>query len=192
MNKTRCAWAGDDPVYHRYHDKEWGVPLHNDKKLFEFLILEGMQAGLSWITILKKRDAFRKAFDNFDCNKVAKYNKAKTDRLMQDAGIIRNRLKIDGAVKNAQAYLRVREEFGTFNKYLWGYVDFTPIQNSRKSLQEVPAKTDLAEKLSKDLKKRGFTFVGPTIVYAMMQATGMVNDHTTDCFRHAEVKKLTP
>ncbi len=192
MNKTRCAWAGDDPVYHRYHDKEWGVPLHNDKKLFEFLILEGMQAGLSWITILKKRDAFRKAFDNFDCNKVAKYNKAKTDRLMQDAGIIRNRLKIDGAVKNAQAYLRVREEFGTFNRYLWGYVDFTPIQNSRKSLQEVPAKTDLAEKLSKDLKKRGFTFVGPTIVYAMMQATGMVNDHTTDCFRHAEVKKLTP
>jgi DNA-3-methyladenine glycosylase I len=192
MNKTRCAWAGDDPVYHRYHDKEWGVPLHNDKKLFEFLILEGMQAGLSWITILKKRDAFRKAFDNFDCNKVAKYNKAKTDRLMQDAGIIRNRLKIDGAVKNAQAYLRVREEFGTFNRYLWGYVDFTPIQNSRKSLQEVPAKTDLAEKLSKDLKKRGFTFVGPTIVYAMMQATGMVNDHTTDCFRHEEVKKLTP
>ena len=192
MNKTRCAWAGDDPVYHRYHDKEWGVPLHNDKKLFEFLILEGMQAGLSWITILKKRDAFRKAFDNFDYNKVAKYNKAKTDRLMQDAGIIRNRLKIDGAVKNAQAYLRVREEFGTFNRYLWGYVDFTPIQNSRKSLQEVPAKTDLAEKLSKDLKKRGFTFVGPTIVYAMMQATGMVNDHTTDCFRHAEVKKLTP
>ena len=192
MNKTRCAWAGDDPVYHRYHDKEWGVPLHNDKKLFEFLILEGMQAGLSWITILKKRDAFRKAFDNFDCNKVAKYNKAKTDRLMQDAGIIRNRLKIDGAVKNAQAYLRVREEFGTFNRYLWGYVDFAPIQNSRKSLQEVPAKTDLAEKLSKDLKKRGFTFVGPTIVYAMMQATGMVNDHTTDCFRHAEVKKLTP
>jgi len=192
MNKTRCAWAGDDPVYHRYHDKVWGVPLHNDKKLFEFLILEGMQAGLSWITILKKRDAFRKAFDNFDCNKVAKYNKAKTDRLMQDAGIIRNRLKIDGAVKNAQAYLRVREEFGTFNRYLWGYVDFTPIQNSRESLQEVPAKTDLAEKLSKDLKKRGFTFVGPTIVYAMMQATGMVNDHTTDCFRHAEVKKLTP
>jgi len=192
MNKTRCAWAGDDPVYHRYHDKEWGVPLHNDKKLFEFLILEGMQAGLSWITILKKRDAFRKAFDNFDYNTVAKYNKAKTDRLMQDAGIIRNRLKIDGAVKNAQAYLRVREEFGTFNRYLWGYVDFTPIQNSRKSLQEVPAKTDLAEKLSKDLKKRGFTFVGPTIVYAMMQATGMVNDHTTDCFRHAEVKKLTP
>jgi len=192
MNKTRCAWAGDDPVYHRYHDKEWGVPLHNDKKLFEFLILEGMQAGLSWITILKKRDAFRKAFDNFDCNKVAKYNKAKTDRLMQDAGIIRNRLKIDGAVKNAQAYLRVREEFGTFNRYLWGYVDFTPIQNSRKSLQEVPAKTDLAEKLSKDLKKRGFTFVGPTIVYAIMQATGMVNDHTTDCFRHEEVKKLTP
>jgi len=192
MNKTRCAWAGDDPVYHRYHDKEWGVPLHNDKKLFEFLILEGMQAGLSWITILKKRDAFRKAFDNFDCNTVAKYNKAKTGQLMQDAGIIRNRLKIDGAVKNAQAYLRVREEFGTFNRYLWGYVDFTPIQNSRKSLQEVPAKTDLAEKLSKDLKKRGFTFVGPTIVYAMMQATGMVNDHTTDCFRHEEVKKLTP
>lgn len=192
MTQKRCAWAGNDPVYHRYHDKEWGVPLHNDKKLFEFLILEGMQAGLSWITILKKRDAFRKAFDNFDYNKVANYNKAKTEKLMQDAGIIRNRLKINGAVKNAQAYLRVREEFGTFNKYLWSFVDFTPIQNSRKSLKDVPAKTELAEKLSKDLKKRGFTFVGPTIVYAMMQATGMVNDHTTDCFRYAEVKKLAP
>lgn len=192
MTQKRCAWAGNDPVYHRYHDKEWGVPLYNDKKLFEFLILEGMQAGLSWITILKKRDAFRKAFDNFDYNKVANYNKAKTEKLMQDAGIIRNRLKINGAVKNAQAYLRVREEFGTFNKYLWSFVDFTPIQNSRKSLKDVPAKTELAEKLSKDLKKRGFTFVGPTIVYAMMQATGMVNDHTTDCFRYAEVKKLAP
>ena len=186
----RCAWSGDDPVYHRYHDREWGVPLHHDRKLFEFLILEGMQAGLSWITILKKRDAFRVAFDNFDYNKVANYPPRKIDKLMQDSGIIRNRLKLNGAVTNARAFIRVREEFGTFNKYLWGFVDHKPIQNARKSLKDIPAKTELAVALSKDLKQRGFTFVGPTIIYATMQATGMVNDHTTDCFRYQEVKRL--
>ena len=191
MTKKRCTWAGDDPLYHKYHDREWGVPLHNDRKLFEFLILEGMQAGLSWITVLKKREAFREAFDGFDFNKVAKYKQAKIKKLLNDPGIIRNRMKINAAVTNAQAFLRVREEFGTFNKYIWGFVENNPIQNSWKTLKDVPAKTELAEKISKDLKKRGFSFVGPTIVYAHMQATGMVNDHTKDCFRYKEVKTLS-
>ena len=190
MAIKRCTWAGNDPLYHQYHDKEWGVPLHNDRKLFEFLILEGMQAGLSWITILKKRDAFREAFDRFDYNKVARYTPAKIEKLMNNEGIIRNRLKLNAAVTNARAFLQVRKEFGTFNKYLWGFVDHKPVQNAFRSLKQVPAKTELAEALSKDLKKRGFSFVGPTIVYAMMQATGMVNDHTTDCFRYREVKQL--
>lgn len=190
MSKTRCAWAGDDPLYQRYHDKEWGVPLHTDKKLFEFLVLEGMQAGLSWITILRKREAFRKAFDGFDFNKVARYNKRKIDALMNNADIIRNQLKINAAVTNAQAFLKIREEFGTFNKYIWGFVNNKPIQNAWHSLKEMPAKTELAETITKDLKQRGFKFVGPTVVYSHMQATGMINDHTTDCFRHREVKKL--
>jgi len=190
MTIKRCTWAGNDPLYHQYHDKEWGVPLHNDRKLFEFLILEGMQAGLSWITILKKRDAFREAFDRFDYNKVARYTPAKIEKLMNNEGIIRNRLKLNAAVTNARAFLQVRKEFGTFNKYLWGFEDHKPVQNAFRSLKQVPAKTELAEALSKDLKKRGFSFVGPTIVYAMMQATGMVNDHTTDCFRYREVKQL--
>jgi len=188
---TRCTWAGDDPLYHLYHDKEWGVPVHSDKKLFEFLILEGMQAGLSWITVLKKREAFREAFDGFDFNVVAGYGKRKINALLNDPGIIRNRLKINAAVTNAQAFIRVREEFGTFNKYIWGFVDNKPLQNSWKSMKELPAKTELAETISKNLKKRGFSFVGPTIVYAHMQATGMVNDHTRDCFRHKEVKALS-
>lgn len=188
MAKTRCAWAGDDPVYQKYHDLEWGVPLHSDKKLFEFLILEGMQAGLSWITILKKREAFREAFDSFDYNKVAGYSQAKIDELMQNPGIIRNKLKIHAAVSNARAFLQVRKEFGTFNKYIWGFVDNIPLQNAWPSMQELPASTLLAEVISKDLKKRGFSFVGPTIVYSHMQATGMVNDHTTDCFRHKVLK----
>ena len=188
MAKTRCAWAGDDPVYQKYHDLEWGVPLHSDKKLFEFLILEGMQAGLSWITILKKREAFREAFDSFDYNKVAGYSQAKIDELMQNPGIIRNKLKIHAAVTNARAFLQVRKEFGTFNKYIWGFVDNIPLQNAWPSMQELPASTLLAEVISKDLKKRGFSFVGPTIVYSHMQATGMVNDHTTDCFRHKVLK----
>ncbi len=184
MAKARCAWAGDDPVYQKYHDFEWGVPVHSDKKLFEFLILEGMQAGLSWITILKKREAFREAFDAFDYNRVANYSQAKIDELMQNPGIIRNKLKIHAAVTNARAFLKVREEFGTFNKYIWGFVDHVPLQNAWPSMRELPASTALAETISKDLKKRGFSFVGPTIVYSHMQATGMVNDHTVDCFRH--------
>ncbi len=191
MTKTRCAWAGDDPVYQKYHDLEWGVPVHSDKKLFEFLILEGMQAGLSWITVLKKREAFRKAFDSFDYNKVANYNQAKIDELLQNPGIIRNKLKIHAAVSNARAFLKVREEFGTFNKYRWGFGDNIPMQNAWPGTQELPASTTLAETISKDLKKRGFSFVGPTIVYSHMQATGMVNDHTTDCFRHRALKNAS-
>jgi len=187
----RCVWAGDDPLYHKYHDEEWGVPLHGDKKLFEFLILEGMQAGLSWITILRKREAFREAFDRFDYNKVAAYGDDKIQALLANEGIVRNRLKVHAAVTNARAFIRIREEFGTFNKYLWGFVDYQPIQNALKRHKDIPAKTALAETLSKDLKKRGFSFVGPTIIYAFMQATGMVNDHTTDCFRYQAVRKLS-
>ena len=190
MAVTRCAWAGENPLYQRYHDREWGVPLHSDKKLFEFLSLEGMQAGLSWITVLRKREAFRQAFDGFDYNIVANYDSGKIEELINNSAIIRNKLKINAAVTNARAFLEVRREFGTFNRYIWGFVDNLPIQNTWTSLQEVPAKTLLAEELSKDLKMRGFSFVGPTIVYAHMQATGMVNDHTTDCFRHAEVRGL--
>ncbi len=189
MTKTRCAWAGDDPVYQKYHDFEWGVPVHCDKKLFEFLILEGMQAGLSWITILRKREAFREAFDSFDYNRVANYSQAKIDELLQNPGIIRNKLKIHAAVTNARAFLQVREEFGTFNKYIWDFVDHVPLQNAWHSIRELPASTALAETISRDLKKRGFSFVGPTIVYSHMQATGMVNDHTVDCFRHKMLKK---
>jgi DNA-3-methyladenine glycosylase I len=191
MEPHRCEWAGSNPLYQSYHDKEWGVPLHNDKKLFEFLILEGAQAGLSWITVLKKRKAFRKAFDGFDFNLVAEYGDDKVQELLSNADIIRNRLKINSAIQNAQAFLKVREEFGTFNKYIWGFVDHKPIQNKWASLKQMPAKTELAEQLSKDLKKRGFNFVGPTIVYSHMQATGMVNDHTLECFRHSEVEKLS-
>ena len=191
MSEKRCAWAGNDLLYQKYHDKEWGVPLHSDKKLFEFLILEGMQAGLSWITVLKKREAFRKAFDGFDFNKVAGYKKPKIKSLLNNPDIIRNRLKINAAVTNAQAFIQIRKEFGTFNKYIWGFVDHRPLQNSWKSMKQLPAKTELAETISKDLKKRGFSFVGPIIVYSHMQATGMVNDHTADCFRYREVKKLS-
>jgi len=191
VSLSRCAWAGDDPLYQKYHDKEWGVPLHSDKKLFEFLILEGMQAGLSWITILKKRQAFREAFDGFDFNKVAKYPDSKIEQLLDNPGIIRNKLKVNAAVTNAQAFIRIRKEFGTFNKYIWQFVDHQPLQNSWKNLQEMPAKTPLAETITRDLKKRGFSFVGPTIVYSHMQATGMVNDHTRDCFRHQEIRELS-
>jgi DNA-3-methyladenine glycosylase I len=189
-NKNRCGWSSSETIMIKYHDKEWGVPLHNDKKLFEFLVLEGFQAGLSWLTILKKRENFRKAFDNFDFNKVAKYDKRKINSLLKDAGIIRNRLKIEGAVANAKAFIETRKEFGTFDKYIWSFVNGTPIQNKLKSLNNIPAKTELSDKISADLKKRGFKFVGSTIVYAHMQATGMVNDHILDCFRHKEVKKI--
>lgn len=186
-NKSRCPWPSDDKLMIKYHDNEWGVPLHNDKKLFEFLILEGFQAGLSWRTVLHKRENFRKAFDNFDYSKVAKYDKRKINSLLKDEGIIRNRLKIEGAVKNAKAFLQIRKEYGTFDKYIWGFVNYKPIQNKFKSLKELPARTELSDLISKDMKKRGFTFVGSTIIYAHMQATGMVNDHIIDCFMYKEL-----
>ena len=186
--RTRCPWPSDDKLMIKYHDKEWGVPLHNDKKLFEFLILEGFQAGLSWRTVLHKRKNFRKAFDNFDFNKVAEYDKRKINSLLKDEGIIRNKLKIEGAVKNAKTFLQVRKEFGTFDKYIWNFVNGKPIQNKFKSLKKLPAKTELSDLISNDMKKRGFTFVGSTIIYAHMQATGMVNDHLMSCYRYNEVK----
>jgi DNA-3-methyladenine glycosylase I len=189
MEKKRCFWASGDDFYIMYHDEEWGVPVHDDRMLFEFLILEGFQAGLSWHCILKKRENFRKAFDGFDPVKVAKYGEKKIESLMQDAGIIRNRLKIMAAVSNARAFLAIQQEFGTFDKYIWGFVNGKPIQNAWKGDGDLPAKTELAEAISKDLKARGFKFVGPTVVYAHMQATGMVNDHLKSCFRWKEVRE---
>ncbi|UYN89164.1 MAG: DNA-3-methyladenine glycosylase I [Anaerolineales bacterium] len=186
---TRCGWHGTDPLYIQYHDEEWGVPLHDERCLFEMLILEGAQAGLSWITVLRKRDAYRKAFDNFDPNKVARYTDKKIARLLADPGIIRNRAKINAAVGNAQAFLAVQKEFGSFDAYIWQFVGGKPIQNKRKSLRDIPAETDESRAMSKDLKKRGFRFVGPTICYAHMQATGMVNDHLVGCFRYKEVNR---
>jgi DNA-3-methyladenine glycosylase I len=182
----RCTWCGTDPVYVAYHDTEWGVPEYDSRALFEKLQLDGFQAGLSWITILRKRQAFRKAFDNFDPEKMARYRPAKLDRLMNDAGIVRNRLKIEASVSNAQAYLAMPD----FSAYLWNFLDGRPLQNKLRSMKDVPAMTSLAEKISKDMKKRGFRFVGPTIVYAFMQACGLVNDHMVDCHRHEAVKKL--
>ncbi len=181
---TRCPWPANDKLYINYHDKEWGIPVHNDKKLFEFLLLEGFQAGLSWRTILYKRQNFRNAFDNFDFNKVAMYDKRKINSLMKDAGIIRNQLKINSAVTNAKAFIQVRKEFGTFDKYIWGFVNGKPIKNKFKTLKKLPARTELSDLISKDLKARGFNFVGSTIIYAHMQATGMVNDHLVTCFRY--------
>jgi DNA-3-methyladenine glycosylase I len=186
---NRCDWCKSEDIYKKYHDKEWGVPLHSDRKLFEFLILEGVQAGLSWITVLKKRKTYREVFDQFDFNKVAKYKEARIQSLLQNPGIIRNQLKVRAAVKNAKAYIQVREEFGSFNKYIWQFTDGKTIQNSWKSLKEIPAQTEISELMSKDLKKRGFTFVGPTICYAFMQAIGMVNDHVVICYRYKELKK---
>lgn len=185
--KKRCFWVNDDPLYVAYHDKEWGVPVYDDKTLFEFLILETFQAGLSWRTILKKRENFRKAFDNFDYNKVANYKEGKYEELLMDAGIIRNKLKIRSAIANAKLFIHVQEEFGSFSKYIWAFVDGKPIKNSFDKREDVPATTVLSDKISKDLKKRGFKFVGSTVIYAYMQATGMVNDHTTDCFRYNEI-----
>ena len=182
--KERCPWTSDDKLMIRYHDKEWGVPVHNDKKLFEFLVLEGFQAGLSWRTILHKRENFRKVFDNFDFNKVATYDRRKINSLLKDAGIVRNKLKIEAAIINAKAFLLVRKEFGTFDKYIWSYVKGKPIKNKFRSLNELPARTELSDMISKDLIKRGFRFVGSTIIYAHMQATGMVNDHIKTCFRY--------
>jgi len=188
--KNRCGWCGDDPMYVAYHDEEWGVPVYDDRTLFEFLILEGAQAGLSWSTILKKREGYREAFDGFDPTKVARYDERKTAELLANPGIVRNRLKVASAVSNARAFLEVQDEKGSFSDYIWSFVVGRPIQNSWRSLAEIPPKTPLAEEISKDLKKRGFRFVGPTIVYAHMQATGMVNDHLIDCFRHHEVAAL--
>lgn len=186
----RCHWCKGDALYEAYHDQEWGVPLHDDKKLFEFLLLESFQAGLSWITILRKRENFRKAFDDFDYRKIAHYSEDKIQSLLTDSGIIRNKLKVRAAVSNAKAFLQVQEEFGAFDTYIWGFVDGKPVQNKWRSKDEVPANTPLSDKISKDLKKRGFKFVGSTVIYAHMQATGMVHDHTTDCFRHAEVAQM--
>ncbi|MEM7480946.1 MAG: DNA-3-methyladenine glycosylase I [Acidobacteriota bacterium] len=183
----RCDWAGDLPIYQRYHDEEWGVPLHDDAHLFEMLILEGAQAGLSWITILKRREGYREAFDGFDAEVIAGYDQAKVETLLEDTRIIRNRLKVQGTVKNARAYLALREELGSFDDFLWDFVGGEPKQNRWRSLAEVPVETVESKALSKALKKRGFTFVGPTICYAFMQAVGMVNDHTTDCFRFPQL-----
>ena len=187
---TRCTWCGDDPLYVKYHDEEWGVPVRDDPTLFEFIMLEGAQAGLAWITVLRKREGYRALFDNFDASKIARYTDKKLEKLLLDPQIIRNRLKVYGARKNARAFLQVQEQFGSFSDYLWGFVDHKPIQNNWKSLADCPATTPLSDVISKDMKKRGFTFVGSTIIYAHMQATGMVNDHSTDCFRHRECKKL--
>ncbi len=185
-NKQRC-WNTDDELLIKYHDEEWGTPLHDDRKLFEFLVLEGFQAGLSWMTILKKRENFRKAFDGFDFNKIARYDSQKIGALLADSGIIRNRLKIESAVANARAFINVRKEFGSFDKYIWGFINGKPVNNRLKSFSEMPAKTQLSDMISKDLKARGFKFVGSTIVYAHMQATGMVNDHLTSCYKYREL-----
>jgi len=187
---TRCQWAGSDPLYVAYHDLEWGVPVHDDRLLFEFLVLEGAQAGLSWSTILKKREAYRAAFDQFDPATVAAYDDAKVAELLANPGIVRNRAKVASAIRNARSFLRVQQEFGSFDAYIWQFVDGRTRQNRWRSLSEIPASTPESEAMSKDLRKRGFNFVGPTICYAHMQATGMVNDHTVDCFRHAEVGRL--
>ena len=185
--KNRCAWAGNDPIYVKYHDNEWGVPLHDDRKLFEFLLLDGFQAGLSWITILKKRTNYRKAFDYFDARKIAVYDKRKIVQLIANKGIIRNRLKIEAAVQNARSVLAVIDEFGSFDDYIWRFTGGKTIKNAWKTMADIPAQTDASAAMSKDLKKRGFKFVGPTICYAFMQAAGMVNDHVVDCFRYHQV-----
>ncbi len=185
--KNRCSWAGSDPLYIKYHDTEWGLPVHEDRRWFEFLILEGAQAGLSWLTILRKRPNYRKAFDAFNPAKIAAYDTAKRKILLSDAGIIRNKLKIDAAIQNASSFLAVQQEFGSFDRYIWQFVGGSPLKNSWKSVSQIPAATRLSAALSTDLKKRGFKFVGPTICYAFMQATGLINDHIVGCFRYEEV-----
>lgn len=183
----RCRWCVGDSLYEAYHDKEWGVPVKDDGTLFEFLVLETFQAGLSWITILRKRENFRKAFDSFDYHKISKYGMREVDRLLQDAGIVRNKLKINATISNAIAFMKIQEEYGSFSEYIWGFVNGEPIKNAVKDYQKAPATTALSDTISKDLKKRGFKFVGSTVIYAHMQATGMVNDHEIDCFRYDEV-----
>jgi DNA-3-methyladenine glycosylase I len=189
IDLIRCPWSTTDPLYISYHDEEWGVPVHDDQKLFEFLVLEGAQAGLSWITILRKREAYRKAFDNFDVKKVAKYDKRRIARLLTNEGIVRNRLKIESAVHNARRFMEVQKEFGSFDAYMWQFVGGKPIVNHWKTLKEIPCKSVESDAMSKDLKARGFKFVGTVICYAHMQAVGMINDHIVDCFRHKEVRK---
>ena len=188
---NRCSWANYNDAMKEYHDKEWGTPVHDDQLLFEFLVLEGAQAGLSWNTILQKRENFRKAFDKFDYNKIVKYNEQKVEDLLNNKGIIRNRLKIEAIIANASAYIEVQKEFDTFDKYIWQFVNNKPRINKFKTLEELPAKTEQSEQMSKDLKKRGFKFIGPTICYAFMQAVGMVNDHVQDCFRYEEINKIS-
>ena len=188
--KKRCGWCVNSDIEKEYHDKEWGVPVHNDRKHFEFLLLDGFQAGLSWVTILKKRKNFKKAFDNFDYKKIVKYNKRKLNQLMKDEGIIRNKLKVESSVTNAKAFMDIQKEFGSFDKYIWQFTGGKPIHNKRKAMKDIPASTEESDAMSKDLKKRGFRFVGTTICYAYMQAAGMVNDHTVECFRHKEVKGI--
>lgn len=187
---SRCPWCGDDPLYVAYHDSEWGVPVHDDRHLFEFLILEGAQAGLSWITILRKRDNYRRAMDGFDIATVAAYGEADVARLLADSGIVRNRLKIRATINNAKAVLAIQKEFGSFAEYLWRFVNHRPLLNHWRALSQVPARTALSDAISKDLQKRGCSFVGSTIIYSLMQATGMVNDHLIDCFRHREIAAL--
>ncbi len=191
MNIHKCGWCVGDSLYESYHDNEWGVPLHDDGLLFEFLILETFQAGLSWITILRKRENFRVAFDRFDYKLIAQYNDAKKELLLQDAGIIRNKLKVNSAISNAQAFMKIQEEFGSFDRYIWGFVNNTPIQNSWETYKDAPANTEISDAISKDLKKRGFKFVGSTVIYAFMQAIGMVNDHDIHCYRYQEVANLS-
>ena len=188
--RERCGWASTSKIMTDYHDTEWGVPLHDDQKLFEFFILEGFQAGLSWQIVLNKREAFREAFDNFDPVKVARYDEKKVEELVQNKAIIRNKMKIAACINNARRFLEVQNEFGSFDSYIWGFVDGKPIVNAFKSLSELPAKTELSDIISKDMKTRGFKFVGSTVIYAHMQATGMVNDHLVTCFRYAEIKNL--
>ncbi len=187
MGKHRCGWCKGDDLYEAYHDLEWGVPVRDDATLFEFLILETFQAGLSWITILRKRENFRKAFDHFDYKKIARYDQSKIDALLQDPGIVRNKLKIHATITNAQQFMKIQGEFGSFSTYIWGFVDGSPVKNSLENYKEAPATSAISDALSKDLKKRGFKFVGSTVVYAHMQATGMVNDHEVNCFRYDEV-----
>ncbi len=189
---ARCAWCGTDPLYQAYHDREWGVPLHDERGLFEFLILEGAQAGLSWLTVLRKREGYRRAFDGFDAERIARYGEADVARLLADPGIVRNRLKIAAAIGNARAVLKIREVFGGLDAYFWRFVDGRPIQNAWPDPSQVPARTALSDVLSKDLRQRGLKFVGSTIVYAHMQATGMVNDHTVACFRHRQLAGISP
>ena len=190
MKKNRCSWCGDDPLYIRYHDEEWGVPLYDDQALFECLILETFQAGLSWITVLKKRENFRNAFDRFNYSKIATYDEKKIESLLQNSGIIRNKLKILSAISNAKCFIEIQNEFGSFRKYIWGFVNENPVKNNFKTTSEYPVKTSLSERISKDLKNRGFKFVGATVVYAFMQAIGIVNDHVESCFRYLDKPNL--